>query len=73
MAEVTGQQIDALTSALGKLESRLNSGGGGGGNTPTNQDGPDVSKLGGAIKSAGTNFIGAMATGTQSLSGVAKV
>ena len=72
MAEVTGQQIDALTSALGKLESRLNSGGGGGGNTPTNQDGPDVSKLGGAIKSAGTNFIGAMATGTQSLSGVAK-
>ena len=39
--------------------------------THHNPDVPDVSKLGGAIKSAGTNFIGAFTTGTQS-SGVAK-
>jgi len=69
LAEVTGDQIEALTRALGNLESKLGSGGG---NTPSpGGGGADVSELGKAIKGASKDFAGAMLTGTQSLSGVA--
>ena len=70
MAEVSGDQIEALTRALSSLESKLGSGGGGG--VPDGGGGgPDVSKISKGIKDASTNFIGAMATGTGSLSQMA--
>ena len=70
MAEVTGEQIEALTRAIGGLEEKLSGGGGGGqqqGDNSTN-----TSRLSTQIASASTGFIGAMATGTQTLSGLAK-
>lgn len=81
MAEITGAQIDALTDALGKLESRLassgssgQSGGGGGGSDV------DLSGVSKGIKSAATGFTGALTTGsfnltelTKSTSGIMKV
>ena len=68
MAEITGAQIDALTDALGKLESRLassgssgQSGGGGGGSDI------DLSGVSKGIKSAATGFTGALTTGSFNL------
>ena len=69
MAEVTGEQIEALTRAIGGLEEKLSGGGGG---QQQGDNSTNTSRLSTQIASAGTGFIGAMATGTQTLSGLAK-
>ena len=69
MAEVTSQQIEQLTKALEGVEKRLAGGGGSGGGGGGGSGSGDqyVKDLGGSIKKASGDFIGAMGTGSISL------
>tara|TARA_B100001057_G_scaffold490636_1_gene579315 strand:+ start:2285 stop:4246 length:1962 start_codon:yes stop_codon:yes gene_type:complete len=70
LAEVTSQQIDQLTKALEGLEKKLAGGGGSGGGGGGGGAGGGENytrELGKSIKTASGDFIGAMGTGSISL------